>query len=831
MKDSEDSLRSDLLYSATAAGAKIFIRKQGISFCWYQSASDSLKKDSAYRMDVDFVNPSISLQVTASQPQSTYSNYFVGNVSASNVLEYNKVTFTNLWNDIDLELTIDSNGFSYKYKLAKGANPSDIKLSFNGGKNYNAGSKSLNIASAFGNSIQFNNFSIKSLSPSKTTKPTITSNLNSSKVNSLTVGGYNTNNSYEIEQSVYSTSTSTVPTPTPISTTNVWGTYYGGTGQDIVNDVFVDIANNIYVTGTTTSTVFPTFNSIINSYIGGGTDGFIIKFKPDRSVEFSTYIGGVEIDQPEQIAVNSAGEIYLTGWTSSRNFPVLGTGYKKSSRYPNLVNSNRREGFITKISANGRKILWSTYYSNTSDVYASGLAIASDNSVYIVGSLESIPVPIQHDLDIIPFGSAYFQDKNNTKTDVVNGFIARFSSTNNIIWGTYFGGLSSTAITSCATDEFNNLFILGLTNNKGYSGNEIPPIDTVPPGGFTASNTRCGFTGDGTMPICVPTGAFAQVPNAGSTDLIITKFNNQGIITWSTLYGGSGQENYNFKWIKNSIATDVNGDVYISGSTNSTNFPGPNLYSSNQNVYGGGISDGFVVRFSNTGQRKWASFIGGNGTDEAKAIKNYYNGFIVAGVTNSSNFPTLQRTGSYFDGSLNNKDGFYNEYNNLNQKQISTYVGGLELDEINSIGTANNGGNVVIGGQTLSDDFPVQNILASNLDYFDGSYNAGGDGFIMNLFYNCGSFCRTSELVNITTEHELGIYPNPTNGLFVLNDINMSSATKISVYSNLGKLILHKNITSNEKSIEFDLTNYPAGLYLIKVQNSMENKTFKLLKQ
>ncbi len=797
MKDTDGSLRSDLLYTANAAGAKIYLRQTGISFCWYQAAADSLKKDSAYRMDVDFVNASSNLLVTPSALQSSYSNYFIGNVSSSNVSEYGKVIYQNLWPNIDLTLSIDSSGFTYKYHLKKGANPNDIKIVYNGGKSFQTGSKSMSITIPFGKSISFLNPSIKSLGATKN-KPVITSSLNSSKVNSFSFSNLNVNAEYEVVQvaSAAAPCNPCPPNPNPGPyTANKWTTYYGANYFDIANDVFIDINSNIYVIGTTNSFDFPFDANAIMPSPQGGDDAFVVKFNRNREKVFATYYGGNNTDEGVGITVGNTGLIYIIGNTYSTNILAVGAGYAKPTRAPH---SGDRQGFIARISTNGNSLEWSTYFSSFNDLTLSDVCI-DGNNLCIVGNLQN-PTQ-QYSIDLKTFAGGYNQ--NASQTSLVScSFITKFSlATNQLVWSSYLGSTShGTQLMSCSADANGNLVVGGLTYASGSLG--------------------CNLVATTTLPICKPlSNSYSQLANSGQKDLYIARFSNSNAITYATLYGGSNNE----ETYANSIDLGANGDIYVTGSTYSTNLPGPNLYSTAQ-LNNGGSLDAFVLRFNSQGVRSFASYLGGQYLDFGKGIKSMPPyGYAVIGQTNSDNFPTQQRPNSYFDGQVNNNlfgtsDGFYTEYSSVNQRIHSTFIGGSGFDQVRAIGTYKDlqivDDIVLVGSTEGLLNFPLNDILPGTNDYFQGSINGGVDAFIMNLKYNCGNTCR-SILSNYQPEFD--VYPNPSNGIVSIKSTIEEKFLSISVYNAVGKMVHNKTMVTPENELNLDLSENAAGIYFLRI--------------
>ena len=808
MKDTDGALRSDLLFTANAAGAKIYLRQTGISFCWYQAAADSLKKDSAYRMDVDFVNPSSALLIAPSDKQSSYSNYFIGNVSASNVAEYGKVSYQNLWPNIDLLVTADSNGFTYKYHLKKGANPADIKLSYNGGKSFQAGSKLMSIGIPFGKSISFLNPTIKNLSPSKT-KNTISTSLNGSKVSSLSIGNYNNLAEYEV------TSIAQRGPCAPICNTPVaglghkqqWTTYYGGALEDVINDTYLDQTGNIYIVGTTNSLNFPTFLNYQSSINAATQDIVVAKFRPDRSQVFSTYYGGTKEDWGRSIVVNSVGEIYFAAATQSKDYFIQANGpaYVSTGNLPNSF----IDGSITKLDANGQSVLWSTYYSNTNQLVNISLAMGFNDKLHMTGCFENN----SDQLTTVFSPLSYNQKAWPINLDNIPGFVARFSENDSLEWSSYFSANAHMWLSSCAVDMNNNFYILGATQYKGQKS--------------------CIALTNGNVPICDNGIGYSQDTVAGliigfgqSNDLIIAKFNPDGALIWSTYYGGSGGEGTEWYAGGNSINVDNNGDVLITGYTQSEDFPGPKNYRIAQQKFGGGV-DAFVVRFNSNGEQKFATYIGGSAEDWGTAIAPHAEyGYVAGGSTYSTNFPLLQQIDSYYDNVMVGGEAFMNLYDSNDELKISTYIGGDRNDDIKSIGNfiISGGENLILSGSTSSTNFDVMDIPGT-IDYFEGMPQGANDGFIMTFEF-CGATCRTTSLVE-NTKNTASIFPNPTSGQITLANLDKEYTT-LTLYSIQGKKILHQDITQ-VKDQSIDLGTQIPGIYLLKLQGINNVKSYKIV--
>ena len=850
MKATDGTLRSDLLFTTQVQGAKVFLTKTGINYVWYQSAIDTtLEKDSTYRMEVEFKNSNANVTVQSSDVQPSYSNYFIGNISAANVAEYGKITYKNLWPNIDLELTSDNAGFNFNYILAKGANPADIQLMYKGGKKFTAKNGGYSISVPYGASLELSKLSIKKTSISKSGGSATVSSLmganNTAQISSSNMG---VNDSYSIMQTASAAGPGGPIVPIAQSLNNKWSTYYGGSLIEQVKDVFVTSNDFIYVVGETYSTNFP--STINESQVSGDNcDIFINMFGPDRRRYFSTIFGGLGPDFANSVVVNSMGDIIFTGYTQgSSTYPKKAVG----SEFTDIAKGSS-DAYITRISKGGDFVKWSTLLSSRHDDKGYGLSIGLDDKVYTVGHTRGLNFPN------FPLAGGYNQDKYQIGIDSINvntypndvasvSYIMRFGNTNRLEWSTFFGidlVLSIASLTSCTIDKFNNLFVYGITPDFCGVGNGIP-----------TQNSNGVF--NNCFPYCTPTGAYFQsqiITNQNSnivtgTGLAIVKFNSLGKVTWGTQYFAEIPV-INFNWVPslantenvtNAITTDNNGDVYITGNTQA-NFPtmnnaGANIY--NQASYGGGNSDAFLVRFDNNGVRKYATYLGGSGDETGWAIQPTPRGFMVVGSTTSSNFPVQQNpSNSFYYGTRNGpKDGFLSDFNNDNSLSFCSYIGGSNLENIHSLGMGINNGNynVTLGGGTGGGTgilgFPVKDITPGTIDYFDGSYNGGTyDGFIMNLQFCVGlQVCARVGQV-LEKYNKATIYPNPTSNSFSVEIDDQQVIKQISIYDNLGRLIEHQNLTNLTNYSSFNIENYKSGMYSVRITTDKGVETHKIIVQ
>ena len=166
---------------------------------------------------------------------------------------------------------------------------------------------------------------------------------------------------------------------------NAFSTVFGGLGQEYASSLTTDAQGNIYVAGLTYSSDFPVTPLAAQTTFGGTCDAFVAKFGPDGAMLWSTYIGGILDDWATGIAVDGAGNVWVTGYTRSANFPLV------NPIQGTLDNgaSDDYDAFVAKLDPTGSKLLYSTFLGGSADDGASGIALDAAGNVYIAGTLNS----------------------------------------------------------------------------------------------------------------------------------------------------------------------------------------------------------------------------------------------------------------------------------------------------------------------------------------------------------------------------------------------------------------------------------------------------------
>ncbi|HYP06348.1 MAG TPA: SBBP repeat-containing protein [Bryobacteraceae bacterium] len=362
----------------------------------------------------------------------------------------------------------------------------------------------------------------------------------------------------------------------------IWVTYLGGAKTDSGYDIAVDAAGNAYVVGNTLSTNFPVRNAVYGQS-AGDYDGFLAKVSSDgRQFLFSTYLGGSSYDQPIGVAVDGAGDAYVTGLTTSFDFPVR-NGFQTGGA------GGGGDIFVSKFSTTRNSLVYSTYVGGDGLETATGIAVDADGNAYVTGGTTSTIFPV-----FAPIQTASGGDRD--------AFIFKLNpSGTSLVYATFLGGSAEDFGYRIALDAQRAAYVLGYTKSTNF-----------------------------------PTRGAAQASNAGLFDAFVTKVNPAGsAIEYSTYLGGSGDD-FGF----GDIVVDGGGSAYVSGYTSSTNFPARSQF---QLGYGGGQYDAFLARLAPQGNSLvYSSLLGGSGDDFAYGLAVDAQGQpILAGKTSSANFPSV----------------------------------------------------------------------------------------------------------------------------------------------------------------------------------------------
>lgn len=391
----------------------------------------------------------------------------------------------------------------------------------------------------------------------------------------------------------------------------IYSTYLGGSAIDVGTGIAVDGSGNAYISGYTNSTNFPVLAGLQMSN-GGGYDAFVTKLSSDgSSLVYSTYLGGSHDETAHSIALDSSGNVYITGSTNSIDFPLSAALQSSKLSGASLFST----GFVTKLNAAGTAMAYSTYLGGSSSDNCTGIAVDSAGNAYVTGSTNSTNFPVAS-----PFQA--------TLKGTTNAFISKLNATGSALsYSTYLGGSSTDSANAIAVDSSGNALVAGYTRSTDF-----------------------------------PLSSPLQSSNAASESAFITKLNsNASGLVYSTYLGGS------IVSYANAIAVDSIGNAFVAGNTNSPDFP---LSSPVQPVPGGAI-DAFVTALTPTGASLlYSTFLGGNGFENTFGIAVDGSGnAYVTGSTSSTNFPVLSPYQASLRGGAN---AFVAKINPLNASGTPT---------------------------------------------------------------------------------------------------------------------------------------------------------------
>ena len=465
-----------------------------------------------------------------------------------------------------------------------------------------------------------------------------------------------------------------------------YSTYLGGSGADLGYGIAVDSSGNAYVTGRTFSSDFPTA-SPLQPANAGINDAFVAKFNASgTALIYSTYLGGTGHDAGRGISVDSLGNAYVTGETDSTDFPT-------ANPFQPAFAGGLWDGFVTKLDATGSMLAYSTYMGGTDRDYGTGIAADSSGSAYVIGYTSSTDFPTANP----------FQPASAGSTDA---FVAKLDASGTALnYSTYLGGSSGDWAYGIAVGSSGDAYVTGLTYSTDFP---------TTPG---ALDTACGT--DGTC-------------NGGLADAFVTKLNSTGSgLTYST-YLGAGSEDWGW-----GIAVDSSGNAYVTGHTRSTDFPVIGAFQ----VLNAGGNDAFVAKLDSAGSSLiFSSYLGGSLDDRGFgiAVDSAGNAY-VTGRTQSEDFPTANALQPALGGTLfGTADGFVAKLNPAGSALIySSYLGGSDDDRGNGV-AVDSSGNAYVAGYTSSSDFPTTPGAYDTTCGTDGACNAGAatplpDAFVVKL--------------------------------------------------------------------------------------------------
>jgi hypothetical protein len=532
-------------------------------------------------VSVNWVRANPKARVQGLVPSETKTNYLVGNNPRSwrtNIENYTKIAYTDLYRGVDLIYYGKQHQLEYDLVFTPGTDPDIVEMHINGAEINLNSQGDLILKNQYGTMVQLKPRAYQEYDHSKKVVD-VRYSIRGRRIG-FAVTGYDRSKPLIID---------------PVWT---YSEYFGGTVASQAFATATDGSGCIYITGTSgqylQSGTFPTTTGSFQQTLQYGyIHGFVSKLSSDgSSFVYSTYLGGSSEDKAYGIAVDGSGNAYITGYTSSADFPV--TPGVIQTTYPGSQNSSAV--FVTKLAPAGDHLIYSTWLGGANNDQGNGIAVDLAGNAYIVGSAASPSFPVT---------PGVFQSSSRGG---MQAFISKLNPAGTaLVFSTLLGGTMQTHGTAVTIDSSSNIYVTGRT----YGGFPTTPGSLQPTSsddyiekafvskissdgsqllystylGGTGTSGGTGIAVDGSgnayttgytddLGFPVTAGAYlSQYPSLSPTSAIfVSKLNPTGSgLVYSTYIGASHTDG--FVTGQSSIVIDPSGTAYLGGETQSSAFP------------------------------------------------------------------------------------------------------------------------------------------------------------------------------------------------------------------------------------------------------------------
>ena len=377
---------------------------------------------------------------------------------------------------------------------------------------------------------------------------------------------------------------------TPAGDSLAYSTYIGSGKDDYSHGIAVDASGNAYIAGTTYEFDFPVTQDAFDESYAGYADGFALKLAPGGNrIIYSTFIGGEYVDRAYGIALDANGSAYVTGTTTSFDFPTTADSYDTNL----AVGTDYQDAFAVKLVPNGTALSYSTYIGGGYTEYGLAIAVSAGGSAYITGTTRSTDFPVTSGAFM-----KYWQGE-------ADAFVTRLDTAGKaLVFSTYIGSPAEDGARAIALDADGSAYITGYTLSSSF------PISK---GSFDYSF-------------------------GGRQEAFVCKLAANCTMVYSSYLGGDGPES------GSGITVDGKGNALVVGSTDGGDFP---VTTAGWLDGRPGQEDGFLAIVNANGiYQLYGTFVGGSDNDSVAGVVIAPSGYILmAGTTHSADFPTSQ--GSY----------------------------------------------------------------------------------------------------------------------------------------------------------------------------------------
>ena len=505
--------------------------------------------------------------------------------------------------------------------------------------------------------------------------------------------------------------------------------YLGGSGKELARGVATDGAGNVYVAGGTTSRDLQVTPGTVQPVFKGPSEVFVAKFSAAGALLYTTFLGGSLIDYATALAVDDAGNAYVTGVTESTDFPVTDSAFQR--RYGGGGGGTcQRAGdaFVFKLNPTGSQLLYSTYLGGQRDDIATAIAIDPEGNAYIAGSTLSTNFPTTQgalQTTFLGLGGQVGKPICNGLPwfNSGDGFVSKLNPAGSqLVFSTYVGGRLDDSVLALAVDPAHNVYVGGFTLSP-----DLPVTASAYQRAYRGVESQNEF-------FHVGDGFIAKLASTGAS------------LIYMTYLGGSGDDGIS------SLVALADGSVWAAGWSTSLDYPV--TATAVQKTFSGyrvlpfeveqSTGDAIVAHLDATGSRLlYSTFFGGSRNDVGTALAVDKAGLVyLAGFSDSPDLPaTRDAAQPRLAGSGGSNlyfqfgDGFLAVIDpNASAPVYSSYFGGGLDDEFFGIALDRSGG-VWTTGNTISTNLPVtgnatQRAYGGQRDPTVGTY---GDAFLVHV--------------------------------------------------------------------------------------------------
>lgn len=558
----------------------------------------------------------------------------------TDVPSYSEVVFEDIYDNIDLEYRWSDAGLKYEFLVMPGGDPSEIAMRY-AGADLSLDGADLLVRTPIGDVID-GGFLVYQLENGAQAKIASRQVVEGDVVH-YDIGEYDPSATLVIDPLVYST-------------------FLGGNDWDDGLAMATDGFGNVYLAGSTYSYDFPTSSGAYCTTNKGDKEVYVTKLSSDgKSLEYSTYIGGQSDDIAYGLTLDASGNVYLTGETSSTDFPIVGNVFNKTFR------GGTEDAFILKLNPTGNALVYSSFIGGKDLEIGTDVAVDPSGNAYIIGQTWSSDFPVTT-------GAFCMTSSPGT----IDGFVSKVNpSATALMFSTYIAGKATDYLNAIEVDGNSDVYLTGETKSTDFPITHGSYMSTI----------------------------------QGGWDAFVTKLNSSGDqLLFSTFLGASSEDS------GNDIKVDQWGNVFVLGYTLSTYFPTTSVnfrtsYYSGTNV--------FISKLSSSGKAlKYSALIGGDANDYGNSMALIgTNEVIFSGYTFSEDYPVTP--GAFCQTNMGVSDIFLTRLNITNDSMVySTGIGG-KLNEDGGFLSMLPTGEVAIAGTTYSRDFPT------TVGTFDTSFNGG----------------------------------------------------------------------------------------------------------